>query len=82
MPCRRPAAVTAPGQLLDPSSAGEHVTEPPREVQTEVVRVRDRNTSEKVPRQHCSPSPRKQRRHASAGGREALGWHIVTQKRV
>ena len=45
-------------------------------MQTELVHVRDRETSEKTSWQHQSPSPRKQPEPPSTGGGKALGWHI------
>lgn len=56
-------------------SAGEHLTERPA-MCTDVARVRDRSTSEKTPRRHYSPSPRKQPQHPSAGGWKAPGWRV------
>lgn len=76
VPCHRLQPSQPPGQLCDPNCTGEHVMEPPRDVQTELVRVCDCETSEKTSRRHQSPSPRKQPEHPSTGGGKALGWHI------
>lgn len=52
--CRCPAAGLQPSQ---PPGQRGHTTEPPRDVQTELVRVRDCKVSGKTSRRHQSPSP-------------------------
>lgn len=73
--CRCPAAGLQPSQ---PPGQRGHATEPPRDVQTELVRVPDCKVSGKTSRRHQSPSPntRQQEEEQLSDGTP------VTQKRT